>query len=198
MKEIIIKKVKLITDGGVDLSYVSTLKEDERSFNDKVEVESDKHPHHDLVDAIKALKSYVMLIVGLNIAEIFEGANLTKPEKVSFKGLGKAMQRIKSKGEENVKVTGIALSGDSENLNVIITSVLTTPKGFKIAINTPKCNLSADVYGFEPAFRDDVDLVIEEARLFLLEDKKAQLSLDFKSNGEEAEVDKKVKELVKA
>ncbi len=198
MKEIIIKKVKLITDGGVDLSYISLLQENETSFTDKFEVESSKHPHPDLVNAIKALKPYVMKIVGLDIGQTVEEANLTTKEKASFKGLGKAMQRIKSKGEENVKVTGIALSGDADNLNVIITSVLTTTKGFKIAINTPKCNLSSDVYGFEPAFRDDVDLVVEEARMFLLEDKKAQLSLEFNSEEEEKEAEEKVEKLVEA
>jgi len=172
-KNFALSKVKIVKDGGLDVHFEVTEVINEESYINKYHVESAKDIHPDLRNCFKEL----MPIVG----RIFNVTSfLTMIEADEFKASAnqeKASRNFAKELIEKIEVRGISLSGNDDNVAVIITSVLEVLKGQKVCINSPRIKFSNDNYGFEEELEDIILRIEQEAYQFLFKGKKAQLEL---------------------
>ncbi len=172
-------KVEVIFRQNVDLNGVN-LKEDHA-------VEYDRIPHPDLTKAMKGLATYLAdannLCVHRDVA--IGASNLKKWDAVE-----KILKDIDKQVYDSINVTGISVKGDSDNLAVNITGTHKTVAQ-AMAMNTPSISLNGDTFGFEDGLKKAVEVLMEEARLYVVEHKSAQLQMFGKDEGKVEEKAKK-------
>ena len=86
---------------------------------------------------------------------------------------------------QKIEVRGISLSGQDDNVGVVVTGLLEVLAGQKTAINSPRIKFSNINYGFEEELEDIIFRIETEVYAFLFKGKKAQLEL-FGADGEPA------------
>ena len=84
-----------------------------------------------------------------------------------------------------VTVTSISLSGEDENLGVVISGVLESLHGGKIAMNTSRIVFSKDDTGLEGEVDAIIDSVIDEGFKYLFKGKRADPTLFEETENEE-------------
>lgn len=147
-------------------------------YTEKHHLESAKDVHPDLEQLFKDLRPIVGRIFHIT-------SLLTLIETPDFKGNAKQRDYAREFADDlmqNIEVRGISLSGDKDNVGVIITAVLTVLKGQKTAINSPRIKFSNVTYGFEEELEKIIGNIEKEVYLFLFKGKKAQLEL-FNADG---------------
>ena len=96
----------------------------------------------------------------------------------AYEKCGKLFDQIDQEIYESVEVTGIALSGDKNNREVIITGKRRIHHTGG-AMNSPKMAFDGEVFGFESKVAELCEKIIEEAKLYALEDKSSQEKIPF-------------------
>ena len=169
-KSFVLSKVKLVKDGGLDVHYEVTEVSGNESYTNKYHVESAKDIHPDLRKCFERLRP----IMG----RIFESTD--------FKANKKQQEFARDYADEvlkNIEVRGVSLSGQDDNVGVILTGLYTVSNNMKTAINSPRIKLSSVSFGFEEELEDILSEIESEVYLFLFKGKRAQLSL-FGEDGE--------------
>lgn len=162
-----LKAVKTLKNGGLKLDYqLKDIVGEEVYLDDEIK-ESSKIPHPDLKTLLKSLKPTVSTIMGYaGLLKASEGNKVYEKAQTAYAEL---MERI--------EVTGISISGSSENRGFIITSVFTAQSGQRIAINSHRIRFVDVNYGFEAELEGVVTKIEDECYSYLFENKKAQLEL---------------------
>ena len=84
---------------------------------------------------------------------------------------------------DNVEVRGVSLSGQHDNVGVVLIGLFTISNNQKTAINTPRMKYNVETFGFEVELENIVSNIENEVYEFLFEGKKAQMDL-FGADGE--------------
>ena len=77
----------------------------------------------------------------------------------------------------NIEVRGVSLSGQDDNVGVVLTGLFTVSNNQKTVINTPRMKFNVETFGFEEELDYIVCDIENEVYEFLFEGKKAQMEL---------------------
>lgn len=180
-KAFALSKVKTLKDGGLDVHYEVTETIGNESYTNKYHVESAKDIHSDLRDCFDRLRPIMGRI--FNITSF-----LSMVETPDFKATKKQSELSRDFADEmlkNIKVRGVSLSGQDDNVGVVLTGLLTVSNDQKTAINSPRLKFNTETFGFEEELEAIVADIENEVYAFLFKGKKAQLEL-FGADGEPA------------
>lgn len=174
-----LSKVKLIKDGGIACDYEVEEVVGSEVYNNKYHTESAKLEHPDMRNCFEELKPIIARIYHLT----FFKSLMETPEFDATKMQKDLAIVAFAEVMEKVDVTGISLSGEDENVGVVITGTFTADSNQKMAINTHRIRIEDDRYGFEQEMEEVIAKIEKEVYAYLFEDKQAQLQL-FNANGE--------------
>lgn len=186
-----LSKVKTLKDGGLDVQYEITEVVGNESYTNKYHVVSAKDIHPDLRNLFDNLRPIMGRIFNITSFK----SMVATPD---FKATKKQQEIAESFAEEclkNIEVRGVSLSGQDDNVGVVLTGLFTVSNNQKTAINSPRLKYNTETFGFEEELENIICDIEEEVYEFLFEGKKAQLEL-FGADGEPAPglVAEKVKE----
>lgn len=176
-----LSKVKTLKDGGLDVHYEVTEVVGNESYTNKYHVESSKDIHPDLRKLFERLCPIMGRIFNITSFQ----SMISTPD---FKATKKQNDIAKIFAEEclkNIEVRGVSLSGQDDNIGVVLTGLFTVSNNQKTAINSPRLKYNTETFGFEEELEDIVCSIEEEVYKFLFEGKKAQMEL-FGADGEPA------------
>lgn len=168
-----ISKIKLKSDGILDLSYEITEVIGQESYTNKYHLESAKDVHPDLRNLFKSLNPIVARILQLNAFQ----SVVSTPD---FKATAKQKEAADAYADEvvgNVNLIGLSYSGTGDNVKVVLTAMYTVANNQKIVINTPAIRITGESWGFEEELTGVASAIESEAYEFLFKGKKAQLEL---------------------
>lgn len=174
-----LSKVKLLKDGGLDVHYEVTEVVDNESYTNKYHVLSAKDIHPDLRNLFNDLRPIMGRIFNITSFK-------TLMETPDFKATKKQTEIAENFAKEclnNIEVRGVSLSGQDDNVGVVLTGLFTVSNNQKTAINTPRLKYNTETFGFEERLETIVQGIEEEVYAFLFKGKKAQLEL-FGADGE--------------
>lgn len=181
-----LSKFKVGKGGGLETHFEVNESIGEAVFTEKHHLSSAKDVHPDLQNELNKLRSIVARVFGLtSFLSVVD-----TPEFKSTKNQDKIARDFEDEVLGKVDVRGISLSGEKENIGVVITAVLTVMKTQKTAINTPRIQFAKINFGFEEELEQILTTIEKEVYKFLFEDKRAQLSL-FDPTADEDYVDGK-------
>lgn len=168
-----LSKFKTGKDGGLETHFEVKEAIGDAIYIEKHHLSSAKNMHPDLAKLMKDLRPIVARVFNLT-------SFLSLVESPDFKGNKKQTELARSYEKEilqNIDVRGISLSGEKDNIGVVITAVLTVMKNQKTAINCPRIKFATVNFGFEEDLEQILRDIEVEVYKFLFEDKQAQLSL---------------------
>lgn len=174
-----LSKVKLLKDGGLDVHYEVTEVVGNESYTNKYHVLSAKDIHPDLRNLFNDLRPIMGRVFNITSFKTLMGT----PD---FKATKKQTEIAESFAKEclnNIEVRGVSLSGQDDNVGVVLTGLFTVSNNQKTAINTPRLKYNTETFGFEEILETIVQGIEEEVYAFLFKGKKAQLEL-FGADGE--------------
>ena len=177
-----LSKAKLIKDGGLACTYEVEEVIGQETYNNKYNSESPKLEHPDLKNCFRKLVYIIARIYHLTFFKTLMETQEFAATRGQVDVANKAFDEVMDK----VEVTGIALSGEEDNVGVIITGTFLADTNQKMSINTHRIRLEGDHYGFEQDLTDIVSEIEEEVYAYLFEDKQAQLQL-FNASGQPIE-----------
>jgi hypothetical protein len=160
-ESVTITKITRLRAGGLALQFEITEMENGSTYVAKETKESDKTPHPDLTEKMQRLK-----------------LALTKSW-----GLPGEQEEIDQWAASNIEISSISLNRDGDA--VVITGKVKVETGAKVAMNSPRIDLTQDSYGIEDATGEILDALIDEAYEYLYKNKRAQLELFDSNNGDE-------------
>lgn len=97
----------------------------------------------------------------------------------SMEGMLASTHYLNSSSKSKVKITGISISGD-ENEMIVLTGILETANGAIVSINSPRISLNDKVYSFEENLSDTIEILIHEVSEYVFNNKcNANPELDF-------------------
>lgn len=168
-----LSKVKLVKDGGLEVHYEVTEVIGSEAYTNKYHVINTKDIHPDLFNLFKSLTP----IMG----RIFKVTSfLSMVEADEFKATKKQNESARSFAErclDDIEIRGISLSGQDDNVGVIITGIFTVANGLKTCINSPRIKMSVESFGFEEELENIISDIEQEVYEYLFKGKKAQLEL---------------------
>jgi hypothetical protein len=179
----ILKKVKLTSEGKVEVIYHEPDHSMGAATKNVITITSDRTPHPDLTLAIKALTPYLADCNSLRSHRQLEGVKLNKSENTALTAVEEIFAKLDQKVFSAVIPTGIDIKGDEDNTRVIITGKHTTGNT-AVALNSPNISLNGDTWGFEQGIADALEVIKEEVRAFVIEKKSAQLQMQFDQEAE--------------
>lgn len=195
MSKFELKKIKVDSDGKVSISYKTDNQVEGSASYDTIEMESDRHPHPDLKEAINRLTPYLADANGLRPYRNLPHVPPKKLDRWNEPHIQEILNALDTHVYASVIPSGITLSGNDHTLGVIITGKHEV-HNTAVAMNSPRISINADVFGFEAEVFDIVDTIVEEARLFIEERKSAQLELNFDQHNEtKTQTEKKTEHL---
>lgn len=168
-----LNKVKMIKDGGLDVHYEVTEAIDGVSYTNKFHVESAKDVHPDLINLFERLRPIMGRI--FNITSF-----LSMIEAKEYKATDAQQAQARAFAQEcmnNIEVRGVSLSGQGDNVGVVLTGLFTVSNNQKTAINSPRLKYANETFGFEEELEQIVADIEREVYEFLFRGKKAQLEL---------------------
>lgn len=173
-----LSKAKLDKDGGITINYEVTESIDEQVYSKKFMVESSVDVHPDLKKQFKDLRPIV--------ARTYNFAMITTLlESKEFKGTKaqvEAGRKLYEQLLERITINGISLSGNDDNVGVVVSASYKVKNDQVTAINTPRIKFNTESFGFETELEEILEVIEEEVYLYLFERKKAQLELFGASN----------------
>lgn len=149
-----LNKVKLTKNGGLTAIFDATISVGGSTFVNKETVESVKSPHPDLKLALSMFQA--------KLAECWR------------------------QGEGNlefVSVRGLAVSGQSDNIGVIIIGMFDSPGGVPMSMISHRLRFSGSSYGWEDELEELTAAVETETWEYLYNGKAAQLEIPFPQIG---------------
>lgn len=168
-----LNKVKMIKDGGLDVHYDVTEAIDGASYTNKFHVESAKDVHPDLINLFERLRPIMGRIFNLT-------SFLSMIEAKEYKATDAQQAQARAFAQEcmnNIEVRGVSLSGQGDNVGVVLTGLFTVSNNQKTAINSPRLKYATETFGFEEELEQIVADIEREVYEFLFKGKKAQLEL---------------------
>ena len=168
-----LNKVKMIKDGGLDVHYEVTEAIDGASYTNKFHVESAKDVHPDLINLFERLRPIMGRIFNLT-------SFLSMIEAKEYKATEAQQAQARAFAQEcmsNIEVRGVSLSGQGDNVGVVLTGLFTVSNNQKTAINSPRLKYATETFGFEEELEQIVADIEREVYEFLFKGKKAQLEL---------------------
>lgn len=174
-----LSKVKLLKDGGLDVHYEVTEVVGNESYTNKYHVLSAKDIHPDLRELFNDLRPIMGRI--FNITS-YKSMMATPDFKATKKQLEIA-DLFAGECLKNIEVRGVSLSGQDDNVGVVLTGLFTVSNNQKTDINSPRLKFNTETFGFEEELETIVNSIENEVYGFLFEGKKAQLEL-FGEDGE--------------
>lgn len=168
-----LSKVKLLKDGGLDVHYEVTEVVGNESYTNKYHVLSTKDIHPDLRELFNDLRPIMGRI--FNITS-YKSMMATPDFKATKKQLEIA-DLFASECLKNIEVRGVSLSGQDDNVGVVLTGLFAVSNNQKTAINSPRLKFNTEMFGFEEELETIVNSIENEVYGFLFEGKKAQLEL---------------------
>lgn len=168
-----LSKVKLLKDGGLDVHYEVTEVVGNESYTNKYHVSSAKDIHPDLRELFNDLRPIMGRIFNITSYK----SMIATP---AFKATKKQMEIVDLFADEclkNIEVRGVSLSGQDDNVGVVLTGLFTVSNNQKTAINSPRLKFNTETFGFEQELEFIVNSIEYEVYGFLFEGKKAQLEL---------------------
>lgn len=172
-------KVKLLKDGGLDVHFEVTEVVGNESYTNKYHVLSAKDIHPDLRKLFKDLCPIMGRVFNITSFK----SMIATPD---FKATKKQIEIADSFANEclgNIEVKGVSLSGQDDNVGVVLTGLFTVSNNQKTAINTPRMKYAVETFGFEEELENIVCDIENEVYEFLFEGKRAQMDL-FGADGE--------------
>lgn len=166
-------KVKLIKDGGLDVHYEVIEQVGNETYSNHYHVESGKDVHPDLRNCFKRLTPIMGRI--FNITSF-----LSLVESKEFDATEQQEANAREFAEEclnNIEVRGISLSGQGDNVGIVLTGLFTVSNNQKTAINSPRLKFNTETFGFEEELENIAREIEGEVYEFLFKGKKAQLEL---------------------
>lgn len=174
-----LSKVKLLKDGGLDVHYEVTEVVGNESYTNKYHVLSAKDIHPDLRELFNDLRPIMGRIFNITSYK----SMMATPD---FKATKKQLEIADLFAYEclkNIEVRGVSLSGQDDNVGVVLTGLFTVSNNQKTAINSSRLKFNTETFGFEEELETIVNSIKNEVYGFLFEGKKAQLEL-FGEDGE--------------
>lgn len=166
-------KVKLIKDGGLDVHYEVIEQVGNETCSNHYHVESGKDVHPDLRNCFKRLTPIMGRI--FNITSF-----LSLVESKEFDATEQQEANAREFAEEclnNIEVRGISLSGQGDNVGIVLTGLFTVSNNQKTAIKSPRLKFNTETFGFEEELENIAREIEAEVYEFLFKGKKAQLEL---------------------
>lgn len=166
-------KVKLLKDGGLDVHFEVTEVVGNESYTNKYHVLSAKDIHPDLRKLFKDLCPIMGRVFNITSFK----SMIATPD---FKATKKQIEIADSFANEclgNIEVKGVSLSGQDDNVGVVLTGLFTVSNNQKTAINTPRMKYAVETFGFEEELENIVCDIENEVYEFLFEGKRAQMDL---------------------
>lgn len=174
-----LSKVKLLKDGGLDVHFEVTEVVGNESYTNKYHVLSAKDIHPDLRKLFKDLCPIMGRVFNITSFK----SVIATPD---FKATKKQIEIADSFASEclgNIEVKGVSLSGQDDNVGVVLTGLFTVSNNQKTAINTPRMKYAVETFGFEEELENIVCDIENEVYEFLFDGKRAQMDL-FGADGE--------------
>lgn len=174
-----LSKVKLLKDGGLDVHFEVTEVVGNESYTNKYHVLSAKDIHPDLRKLFKDLCPIMGRVFNITSFK----SMIATPD---FKATKKQIEIADSFANEclgNIEAKGVSLSGQDDNVGVVLTGLFTVSNNQKTAINTPRMKYAVETFGFEEELENIVCDIENEVYEFLFEGKRAQMDL-FGADGE--------------
>lgn len=173
-KNFALSKVKIVKDGGLDVHFEVTETVNNESWINKYHVESAKDIHPDLRNCFTELRPIIGRIFNLtSFLSMIDTDDFAASEEQDETARDYADELLKK-----IEVRGISLSGQDDNVGVVVTSLLeVSMNAQKSAINTPRIKFANVNYGFEEELEDIISRIENEVYLFLFKGKKEQLEL---------------------
>lgn len=174
-----LSKVKLLKDGGLDVHFEVTEVVGNESYTNKYHVLSAKDIHPDLRKLFKDLCPIMGRVFNITSFK----SVIATPD---FKATKKQIEIADSFANEclgNIEVRGVSLSGQDDNVGVVLTGLFTVSNNQKTAINTPRMKYAVETFGFEEELENIVCDIENEVYEFLFNGKRAQMDL-FGADGE--------------
>lgn len=168
-----LSKVKLLKDGGLDVHFGVTEVVGNESYTNKYHVLSAKDIHPDLRKLFKDLCPIMGRVFNITSFK----SMIATPD---FKATKKQIEIADSFANEclgNIEVKGVSLSGQDDNVGVVLTGLFTVSNNQKTAINTPRMKYAVETFGFEEELENIVCDIENEVYEFLFEGKRAQMDL---------------------
>lgn len=176
-----LSKVKLLKDGGLDVHYEVTEFVGNESYTNKYHVLSAKDIHPDLRKLFKDLCPIMGRVFNITSFKTM----IATPD---FKATKEQTEIAAAFAEEclgYIEVRGVSLSGQDDNVGVVLTGLFIVSNNQKTVINTPRMKFNVETFGFEEELDYIVCDIENEVYAFLFKGKKAQLEL-FGADGESA------------
>ena len=168
-----LSKVKLLKDGGLDVHFEVTEVVGNESYTNKYHVLSAKDIHPDLRKLFKDLCPIMGRVFNITSFK----SMIATPD---FKATKKQIEIADSFANEclgNIEVRGVSLSGQDDNVGVVLTGLFTVSSNQKTAINTPRMKYAVETFGFEEELENIVCDIENEVYEFLFDGKRAQMDL---------------------
>lgn len=179
-----LSKAKLTKGGGLDCNYEVKEKTGNETYNEKFHQESAKDVHPDLSKSFERLKPIVARVWHLTFVRTL----LLMPEFKASKLQSDLAEVAINEIMANIRVSSISISGQDENVGVVITAVMTADNNQKMAMNTHRIRFTDTKYGFEEELEEICGDIEQEVYEYLFEGKRAQLDL-FSGVGSEGETE---------
>lgn len=174
-----LSKVKLLKDGGLDVHYEVTEVVGNESYTNKYHVLSAKDVHPDLRNLFNDLRPIMGRVFNITSFKTL----METPDFKATKNQKEIAENFAKECSNNIEVRGVSLSGQDDNVGVVLTGLFTVSNNQKTAINTPRLKYNTETFGFEERLETIVQGIEEEVYAFLFKGKKAQLEL-FGADGE--------------
>ena len=166
-------KVKLDKDDGIDIHYSVSEVVGQEHYSNEFHVKSSKQVHPDLKEHFNVLRASMARVIHFSS---FRTMSVTK----EFNADKDQLELVQNHFEEllnKIEIRGISLSGNDDNVAVIMTALLEVGNGQKTVINTPRIKFNTETYGFEIQLEEVIQEIEKECYAFLFKGKKAQLEL---------------------
>lgn len=173
-----ITKVKIHSNGNVEIHDNFDINEGPTKEKKQSVVKNSVTPHLDLQTSLDKLKPFLSECFGINYAiEYVNSEGLTEEKQKAFNVVKPILSREYRTILNDITITGLSISGNSEKRSVVITGIKLQPNKSKTALNSPNIRLTQKAFGFEDELSDIVDEVLIESELYHTGKKKAQYEI---------------------
>lgn len=168
-----LSKVKLLKDGGIDVIYDVTENVGDQSYITKFHVESAKDIHPDLRRCFDNLRPIMGRIFNITSFK----SMIATPDFKANKKQSDIAEAFAEEVLKNIEVRGVSLSGQDDNVGVVLTGLFTVANNQKTCINSPRLKFNTESFGFEEDLEEIANDIETEVYEFLFKGKAAQLEL---------------------
>lgn len=158
-----VKKIKIGSAGGLEIDFDLTEVIGGESYQSSQQQKSSKEPHPDLAEKLARMAPMVAQIFGFTMSR--EVVN--KKEFEATISQKEYIARLVDELTENIRITGVSISGKEDNVGVVITASYAVDNRQRVALNSPRIMLKSSTRGFEEKLAELVEGLQAEAYEFI-------------------------------